>query len=126
MQVRDSLLEQLTTLQNRLESKERDLTTSHQKVEALSESLATAQYSLRFNNDELAEKRKILSDAIKEKSRFRDLARKLELTIEAPPPHCYHYYFLSTISIPCHNADFLTVRRLKTTNLLCVGSKQKL
>ena len=50
---------------------ERDFTHSKQKVEALSESLAEMQHQLRFANDELAEKRMLISDAIKEKSRFR-------------------------------------------------------
>jgi DNA repair exonuclease SbcCD ATPase subunit len=81
--VRDSLMQQLSTLQQRMAVQEKDFTHSKQKVEALCESLADVQGQLRFANEELAEKRMLISDAIKEKSRFRDMSRKLQLTIDA-------------------------------------------
>ena len=81
--VRDSLMQQLSTLQERMAVQEKDFTHSKQKVEALSESLADVQGQLRFANEELSEKRMLISDAIKEKGRFRDLSRQLQLTIDA-------------------------------------------
>lgn len=80
--VRDSLLLQLTSLQDRMTAQDRDLRQSNQQVEALGESLTDAQRELRFANEELKEKRMVISDAIKEKSRFRDLSRKLQSTID--------------------------------------------
>lgn len=80
--VRDSLITQLTTLQERMEEQERVLTGYKQKVEALNESLADLQHQLRFATSELAEKRMLISDAIKEKSRFRDMSRTLQSTID--------------------------------------------
>ena len=76
-------MQQLSTLQQRMAVQEKDFTHSKQKVEALCESLADVQGQLRFANEELAEKRMLISDAIKEKSRFRDMSRKLQLTIDA-------------------------------------------
>jgi hypothetical protein len=80
--VRDSLLLQLKTAQEKLATQDRDFGLSKQKVEALNESLADVQQQLRFANEELAEKRMLISDAIKEKGRFRDLARNLQSTID--------------------------------------------
>ena len=80
--VRDSLLVQVTTLQQDMAKQERELTLSRQKVEALTESLADNQHQLRFANGELEEKRMTVSDAIKEKSRYRDVARNLQATLD--------------------------------------------
>jgi len=80
--VRDSLLLQLTSLQDGMALQERDLGQAKQKVEALGESLTDAQRELRFANEELKEKRMIIGDAIKEKGRFRDLSHKLQSTID--------------------------------------------
>ena len=81
--VRDSLMQHLTTLQQQMAVQEKDLTHAKQRVEALNESLTDVQRQLLFSNEELAQKRMLISDAIKEKSRFRDLARTLQLTIDA-------------------------------------------
>lgn len=80
--VRDSLMLQLKTLQEKAATQDRDFGLSKQKTEALSESLADVQQQLRFANDELSEKRMLISDAIKEKGRFRDMARNLQSTID--------------------------------------------
>jgi hypothetical protein len=80
--VRDSLVTQMTTLQERMGMQEKELTGYKQKVEALNESLADLQHQLRFATSELEEKRMLISDAIKEKSRFRDMSRSLQSTID--------------------------------------------
>eukprot|EP00286_Rhodomonas_abbreviata_P028162 CAMPEP_0181313566 /NCGR_PEP_ID=MMETSP1101-20121128/14315_1 /TAXON_ID=46948 /ORGANISM="Rhodomonas abbreviata, Strain Caron Lab Isolate" /LENGTH=430 /DNA_ID=CAMNT_0023420525 /DNA_START=513 /DNA_END=1805 /DNA_ORIENTATION=- len=78
-----SLLEQLTNMQEKLEQKERDVSTARQKTEALSESLTETQRELKFVTGELDQKRMMIADAIKEKGRAGHEVMRLKTLLSA-------------------------------------------
>mmetsp|Transcript_40640 Transcript_40640/g.79570 ORF Transcript_40640/g.79570 Transcript_40640/m.79570 type:complete len:372 (+) Transcript_40640:45-1160(+) len=74
--VRDGMLQQLEALQAKLNEKERLLSEANQTVSALQQTLSVCQRDLRVSAEELKNKRIMIADAFKEKSRaVQDVTR---------------------------------------------------
>jgi len=80
--VRDGTLQQLEALQARMNAKERELSKANQQVEALQQTLVVCQRDLRVSAEELKNKRIMVADAFKEKSRAAQEATRANARIE--------------------------------------------
>jgi hypothetical protein len=66
---RDGLMQQLTAMQERMNIKERQLSEANQRVEALQQTLSVCQRDLKTASEEIKNKRVLMAEAFKEKSR---------------------------------------------------------
>ncbi|EKX52801.1 hypothetical protein GUITHDRAFT_150441 [Guillardia theta CCMP2712] len=81
--VRDSLLDQLSRVQEKVKLQEKDNTSLKQQVMALQQTLEESRRKLNFVEKDLEDKRSMISEAFKEKSRATTEARRLKLEVEA-------------------------------------------